>query len=111
MSDKTASFQSKRKSLRGSLIPGLEDLFRGQPVERDIQFDRIKIVRIEFEPFSLGDAGRVESSIPPMGIVITARANMDHISDGGWVQGFEGSGGQELSPEKILDSKPSPTHP
>ena len=73
---KRLPFQSKRKSLRGSLIPALETFFCGQPVKRDIQFDRIEIVRIEFEPFSLGEVGRVEDTIPPMGIVIAARADM-----------------------------------
>ncbi len=91
MSDETTSLQPKKKSLRGSLEPVLKDLFRRQAVERDIQLHRVEMFRVELEPLPLGKVGRIEDAIPPVRIVIAARSDKDHISNGKRVQGFKGS--------------------
>jgi len=38
---------------------------------------------IEFEPLSLGKLGGIEDPIPPMGVIVTAGTDEDHISDCG----------------------------
>jgi hypothetical protein len=95
MGDESAPFDGKGKLLRCPLIPPLKDLFPGQAVEGDIQFHGVKMFSVEFEPLSLGKVGWVEDTIPPMGIIITARSDEDHKSyqelpekDSG-IQGFQ----------------------
>ena len=79
MGDESTSFDSKRKPLRCSFIPPLKGLFRGQAVKGDIQLDRVKILGVEFEPLFLAKVRRVKDVVPPMGIIITARSDKDHI--------------------------------
>jgi hypothetical protein len=64
--------------------------------------------RVELEPLPLWKVGRIKDTIPPMRIVIATCSDKDHISKG---EGFKDSRVQGFqSPERILDSKPSPTH-
>jgi len=78
MGDESAPFDGKGKLLWCPFIPTLKGLFPGQAVEGDIQFHGVKIFSVEFEPLSLGKMGRIEDTIPPMGIVIPARSNKNH---------------------------------
>jgi hypothetical protein len=93
VSDEPASLDGKGKLLRRAFIPALKDLFFGEAIKRDIQFNRFKIFCVEFEPFSLGKIGWVKDPVPPMGVIIAACADEDHKLrvqgfEGSWVQGF-----------------------
>jgi len=81
MSDVPASFDRKREFLGSPFMPSFKDLFLGKAVEGDIQFDGVKIFGIEFEPLSLRKIGGIEDPIPPMGIIVAACADQDHVSD------------------------------
>jgi hypothetical protein len=48
----------------------------GEAIKGDVQFYRVKIFRVEFQPLFLGEVRRIKSPIPPMGIVITACPNV-----------------------------------
>lgn len=77
--DEPAAFQSEGEGLGGSLMPATENFLRWQTVERDVQFDRIKMVRIELKPFSLGKRSGIERIVPPMRIAVTARTDENHL--------------------------------
>ena len=81
MCDKSASLDGKGKSFRRPFIPASKDLFLGQAVKRDVLFDLVKMFSIEFEPFSLREIGGIKDLIPPMGIIVTAGTNENHISN------------------------------
>jgi len=84
MSDEPAPFDGKREFLRSPFIPSFEDLFLGKAIEGDIQFDGVKIFGIEFEPFSLREIGGIEDPVPPMGVIVAACTDQDHVSDCGF---------------------------
>jgi len=79
MGDKSTSFDGKGKPFRCPFVPALKDLFTGQPVKGDIQLHRVKIFGVEFEPLFLRKVGGIENTIPPMGIIITARSDENHL--------------------------------
>jgi hypothetical protein len=81
MGDKSASLNGKREFLGGPFIPASKDLFFGQAIKGDIQFNAVKILSVEFEPLPLGKIGGIEETIPPMGVVVAACADQDHISN------------------------------
>jgi len=81
MGDEAASFDSKREPLRCPFVPTLKDLLLWQAIKGDVQFDCFKMLSIEFEPLSLGKIRRVEDLIPPMGIIVAAGTNENHISN------------------------------
>ena len=53
MSNETASFYPEEKVSGRPFMPALKGLFGREAVERDIQFDRVEMFRVEFEPLSL----------------------------------------------------------
>jgi hypothetical protein len=74
MGDEPASFHGKDKLFQRSFIPALKNFFLGQAIKRDIQLHRIQVLGIELEPSSLGKVTGVEDPVPPVRIVVTARA-------------------------------------
>jgi hypothetical protein len=78
MGDEPASFDGKDELLRRSFIPALKNVLLGKAIKRDIQLDRVKIFGVEFKPLCLGEAGRIEGPIPPVGVIIAARPDEDH---------------------------------
>ena len=93
MGDEPASLNGKREFLGGPFIPAFKNLFFGQAIKGDIQFNAVKILSVEFEPLPLGKIGGIEETIPPMGVVVAACTNENHRSrvqgfEGSWVQGF-----------------------
>jgi hypothetical protein len=83
VSDEPASLDGKGEPLGCAFMPSCKNLFLGQAIKRNIQLDRVEMFRIEFEPLSLGKIGRIKKTIPPMGVIVTAGTNQDHISDCG----------------------------
>jgi hypothetical protein len=79
--DESAPFNGKIEILGGPFMPTLKDLFLRQAVKRDIQLDSVKMFSIKFEPLSLGEIGGIKDPIPPMGVIIAAGTDEDHISD------------------------------
>jgi hypothetical protein len=77
--DEAASFNDKRESFWGPFIPPSKDLFLWEAVERYIEFDRVKIFRIKFKPLSLGKVRWIKDPIPPMGIIIAAGTDENHL--------------------------------
>jgi hypothetical protein len=77
--DEPASFDGKDKLFRRSFIPAFKDFLLGKAIKRDIQLYRVKIFGVELKPLFLGKVRRVEGPIPPMGIVIAACPNENHI--------------------------------
>ena len=76
--DKPASLDRKREPFRCAFIPTSKNLFLGQAIKRDVQFDGVKMFGIEFEPLSLGKIRWVEDTIPPMGVIVAAGTDEDH---------------------------------
>jgi hypothetical protein len=83
MGDEPAPFDGKGELFRRPFVPALKDLFTGQPVKGDIQFDAVKIFRVELEPFLLRKIGGIENTVPPVGIIITARSDVKAFWDFG----------------------------
>jgi len=79
--DEPASLDGKREFLGGPFIPTSKDLFLRQAIKRDIQLDGVEMLSIEFEPFSLGEIRGIKDPIPPMGVIVTAGTDENHISD------------------------------
>jgi hypothetical protein len=82
MGDEPAAFDSKGEALGCAFMPSCKDLFFGQTVKRDIQFDGVEMFGIEFKPLSLGEIRGIKDPVPPMGIIIAAGTNEDHKSRG-----------------------------
>jgi hypothetical protein len=72
MGDESASLDGKREPFRCTFIPSSKNLFLGQAIKRDVQFDSVKMFSIEFEPLSLGEIGGIKYPIPPMGVIVAA---------------------------------------
>jgi hypothetical protein len=81
MSDESASLDSEKKLFRCPFIPALKNLLLGKAIKGHIQFHRVKIFGVEFKPLFLGEVGGIKDAIPPMGIVITACSDQNHIMD------------------------------
>ena len=81
MGDESASLDGKGKLLRRPFVPAAKDLFLRQAEKGDIQFNGVKISGVEFEPLPLGKIGGIEETIPPMGVVVAACTDQDHISN------------------------------
>jgi hypothetical protein len=79
VSDEPASLHGKDKLFRRSLIPALKNFFLGKAVKRDVQLHGVKMFAVELKPLFLGKIRRVESSVPPMGVIIPARPDEDHL--------------------------------
>lgn len=77
--DEPASLDGKREPLWCAFIPTRENLFLGQTIKGDVQLDRVKMLSIKFEPLSLRKVRRVENSIPPMGVIVAAGTDKNHI--------------------------------
>jgi hypothetical protein len=73
--DESTPFNGKVEILGSPFMPGRKDLFLGQAVKGDVQFDCVKMFSIEFEPLSLGKIRRVENTVPPMGVIVAASTN------------------------------------
>jgi hypothetical protein len=92
VSNKSASFDGKKKMLRCSFIPAFKDLFSRETIKRYIQFYGVKKLGVVFEPFFLGKIRGIEDSVPPMGIVIAACSDENHNKKGSRIRGSVGSG-------------------
>jgi hypothetical protein len=77
--DEAASFNAKRKSFWCPFIPTSKDLFLGEAIKRDVQFDGLKIFCIKFKPLSLRKIRWIKDPIPPMGIIVTAGTDENHL--------------------------------
>ena len=86
MRNEPAPLHGKAESFRCPFMPTFEYLPLGQAIKGDIQFDRLKMLGVEFKPFSRRKIGWVEDAVPPVRIVITTRANVGVIIDFGlWI--------------------------
>jgi hypothetical protein len=81
MSDEPASLNGKGEAFRCPFIPASKNLFLGETIKGDVQLNGVKMFSIKFEPLSLGKVRWVEDTIPPMGIIVAAGTNQDHISN------------------------------
>lgn len=75
MSNITASLDRKKKALRSPLVPSFKGFFLGQTIKGDVQLHGIQVLGIELEPPPLRKVGRVEDPVPPVRIVVPARAD------------------------------------
>ena len=81
--DEPTSFHGKGELFRGSLIPALKNFFLGKAVKRDVQLYGVKMFGVELKPLFLGKIRRVEGPVPPMGVIVAARPDKDHLFDCG----------------------------
>ena len=79
VSDEPASFHGKNKLFRRSFIPAFKNFFLGKAIKRDIQLYRVKMFGVELKPLFLGKVRRVEGPVPPMGIIVAARPDVNHL--------------------------------
>ena len=79
MSDEPTPLDGKDKLLRCALVPAVEYLFFGEAVKGYVQLDGGKVIGVEFKPLFLGKVRGIKRPIPPMRIVVAARADEDHL--------------------------------
>jgi hypothetical protein len=77
--DKSASLNGEDKLFGRSFIPTLKDLFLRKAIKGHIQFYRVVIFSVELKPLFLWKVRWIKGPIPPMGIVITACTNVNHL--------------------------------
>jgi hypothetical protein len=57
------------------MVPSFKGFFLGQAIKGDVQFHGIEVLSIELEPTSLRKIGGIEDPVPPVRIVVPARAD------------------------------------
>ncbi len=81
--DEPASFQGEDKFFRRAFIPALKDFFPGKAVKGDVELYRVEVFGIKLKPPFLRKIRRIEGPVPPMGIVVTARPDVNQLFDCG----------------------------
>ena len=59
------------------MVPSFKGFFLGQAIKGDIQLHGIQVLGIELEPSSLRKIAGVEDPVPPVRIVVSARADKE----------------------------------
>jgi len=75
VSNITASLDRKKEAVRCPMVPSFKGFFLGQAIIGDIQLHGIQVLGIELEPSSLRKVRGVEDPVPPVRIVVPARAD------------------------------------
>ena len=59
------------------MVPSFKGFFLGQAIKGDIQLHGIQVLGIELEPSSLRKVTGVKDPVPPVRIIVTARADKE----------------------------------
>src|SRR5215216_7824029 len=71
--------QRQLESVRSGLAPAVDDLFRRRAIERVVDLDRGKALRVVRQHLCRGQRLRIEAAFP-FGIVVAERAHPHHAS-------------------------------
>jgi len=77
VSNITASLDRKKEAVGCPMIPSFKGFLLGKAIKGDIQLYRVQVLGIELEPLSLRKGTGIKDPVPPVRIVVTARADVE----------------------------------